>query len=370
LLERLFTALPAATRGAFAPGRVNLIGEHVDYSGLPVLPFAIQLGVAIAAAPQPGGTVTVRHRDTARFPEETFALADLPARKARGTWVDYVVAGLRLSPPPTGQVLLVDGDLPIASGLSSSSAAVCAAALLFVPPAVDRYALAEAARTAEQYVGTLSGGMDQATALLGREHHALHIRFRPLRADPVPVPHDLVVVVADSGIRAEKGGAAQQAYNDRVRQCAAAALLLGALPGGLLADVPGGTRAARAAALADPLLARRARFVFAESERVTAAVAALRAADLRRLGELLDASHAGLRDDYEVSHPRVDELVRAAKAAGALGARIVGAGFGGSCIALCERHGAAAVAERLVAAGAVMAFTATPSAGAISASRG
>jgi len=364
LLDPLLAQLPGATFGTFAPGRVNLIGEHTDYSGLPVLPFAIQLGVAIAGAPRPDDAVLVQNRDGARFPPETISLRELVHRPARGCWVDYVVAGLRLHPPEQGCELLVAGDLPIASGLSSSAALVCAAALLFAPPRFDRLALAERARLAEQYVGTLSGGMDQAASLLGQQGQALCIHFRPLRVELVPVPEHLAIVVADSGVRAEKGGAAQQAYNERVQQCALAASAMGALPGGLLADVPGGQRSARARRLPDPVLAARASFVFAEAERVAEAVAALRTGDLARLGALLDRSHAGLTDDYQVGHPAVDRLVRAAKSAGALGARIVGAGFGGCCIALCRAANASTVAAALQRAGAVAAFPVRPAAGA------
>lgn len=364
LLDSLFAAHPGSNRGAFAPGRINLIGEHTDYNGFPVLPFALPLGVAVVARPRHDDRLVVQNRDTARFPHETLALGDLPTRPRRGTWVDYVVAGLRLFPPASGAELLVAGDLPIASGLSSSSALVCASALLFAPERTDRRELAERARLGEQYVGTLSGGMDQAVSLLAVPPHALRIDFRPLRVEPIPLPADFAVVVADSGVRAEKGGMAQQGYNDRVRQCGAAAAALGAPPGGLLADVPGADRLARARTLADPLLARRAAFVFAEAARVEAAVAALQAGDLITLGRLLDHSHAGLRDDYEVSHPQVDALVSASRSHGALGARIVGAGFGGCCIALTTRSAAEQLATALRQSGATQAFVAVAGPGA------
>lgn len=363
-LRRLFEQLPDAAIGTFAPGRVNLIGEHTDYSGLPVLPFALPFGAAIAARPAAGAELTIAHRDAARFPCEHLPLAALNSRPRQGTWVDYVVAGLRCHPPDQGCELLVDGDLPIAAGLSSSAALVCAAALLFAPADADRLALAERCAVAEHYVGTAAGGMDQAAALLGVAGHALHLRFRPLRATPVPVPAHAAVVVADSGVRAEKGGAAQTAYNERVGQCRRAAELLGAPPGGLLGDVPEAHWPA-AATLADPVLARRAGFVFAEAQRVAAAVAALRAGDLPVLGRLLLASHRGLTEDYAVGHPAVDALVHAAQAAGALGARIVGAGFGGSAIALTEAGRGERLAAALREAGAKAAFVATPSAGAI-----
>lgn len=365
LLEALIARCPSPIAAAFAPGRGNLIGEHTDYSGLPVLPFALPFGVAVVASATAGDDVEVASVDPARFPPERIARRHLATRPRAGTWVDYVVAGLRLEPPPRGCRLLVHGDLPIAAGLSSSAALVCASALLFADDAVDRTGLAERAALAEQYVGTHSGGMDQAASLLGRAGHALLLEFRPLRARAVPVPEDLAVVIADSGVRAEKGGAAQRAYNERVAQCREAARQLGAPAGGLLADVAGAQRSARARELPDRVLARRAGFVFAEAERVYAAAEALAAGDLPALGALLDASHAGLRDEYEVSHPAVDALVAAARRHGALGARIVGAGFGGSAIAITRADDAERLAAALRAAGAVSAFHARPSAGAV-----
>lgn len=365
LLASTLAALPAATVGAFAPGRVNLIGEHTDYSGLPVLPFAIPLGLAVAAAERPWPAITVRSALPERYPAEVIPLAELQRRPRAGTWVDYVVAGLRLHPPPGGCELLVAGNLPAAAGLSSSSALVVASAMLFASDPMDRLGLAEQTRAAEHYVGTRSGGMDQATALLGQAGHALRITFRPLQARPIPVPAGLAVVVADSGVRADKGGAAQQAYNDRVQQCALAAAAMGALPGGLLADVPGAERERRARAIPDAVLAARAGFVFAEAARVDAAAAALAAGDLVALGALLDRSHAGLRDEYQVSHPAVDALVDVARAAGAAGARIVGAGFGGCCIALCRVERAEELARTLRQAGAADAFPVRPAGGAV-----
>jgi galactokinase len=165
----------------------------------------------------------------------------------------------------------------------------------------------------------------------------LRIDFRPLRTRAIALPPELVVLVAPSGVVAEKSGAAQAAYNQRVAECARAAGLLGAPAGGLLADVPGERRAERAAAFADPLLARRARFVFEEAARVEEAERCLARGEIEALGRLLDASHAGLRDLYEVSHPMVDALVLELRAAGAAGARIVGAGFGGCAVAVARR---------------------------------
>lgn len=344
--QRLNDLLPAATVIASAPGRVNLIGEHTDYNGLPVLPMAIDRRVWVAAGPLAAPVLRIRSVDPGRYPGEEVALEQLQQRARRGFWTDYVVAAARRRPPTRGVELLVAGDIPSQAGLSSSSALVVAC-MLALGPDGDRTALAEDARRAECYVGTLSGGMDQAICLLATPGHALRIDFRPLRAQRVKLPPEFGVVVAHSGVHAAKAGAARAGYNARVRQCAMAARQLGAADGGLLADVPGPDRQRRAARLADPVLARRARFVFAEAGRVEAAVDALRAVDLPTLGDLFNASHAGLRDDYEVSHPAVDALVRRALSSGAAGARIVGAGFGGCIVAVCERQRATDLAASL-----------------------
>ncbi len=340
----LLRELPDAQIIARAPGRVNLIGEHTDYNGFPVLPMAIDRSIWVAVARRSDSTLRIRSMEPSRYPPEDVPLAHLTDRLRTGTWIDYVIAAARCRPPAGGLEVVVGGDVPPEAGLSSSSALVVAS-LLALSPAGDRKELAEEARLAECYVGTLSGGMDHAISLLGRPGHALRIDFRPVRVVPVPMPEAVAIVVADSGIVAAKSGAAREAYNARVRQCMDAARLLGADDDGLLADVRPADR--RAHELADPILRRRAGFVFAEAERVDAAADALGAVDLPRLGRLLDASHAGLRDDYEVSHPAVDRLVEKACSAGALGARIVGAGFGGCIVALCERQTAADVVVAL-----------------------
>jgi galactokinase len=343
---RLLKMMPEAEVIARAPGRVNIIGEHTDYSGFPVLPMAIDRHAWIAARSLAEPVLRVRSVDPDRYPAEEVPLDALGARERAGTWVDYVVAAARCRPPEGGRELLVAGDVPAEAGLSSSSALVVASFLALGEPG-DRHELAEQARLAERYVGTLSGGMDQAISLLARSGHALRIDFRPVRTELVPVPAELAVIVANSGVRAPKSGAAQEGYNSRVRTCLSAARQLGAPRGGLLADVPGDDLRARASALPDPVTARRTRFVFEEASRVASAVEALRLGDLEALGTLVNASHAGLRDDYEVSHPAVDALVERARGTGALGARIVGAGFGGCLVAVCRQRVAADIVAEL-----------------------
>jgi galactokinase len=356
--EQILQALPDARVLSRAPGRVNLIGEHTDYNGFPVLPMAIDRSIWVAAAPRPEAVLTVRNIASDRYAAETIALGDLADRAPAGTWVDYVVAAARRRPPAGGLELVVAGDVPSEAGLSSSSALVVAAMLALGPPG-DRFELAEEARLAERYVGTLSGGMDQAISLLGRAGHALRIDFLPLRIESVPVPDQVGIVVAHSGIHAAKSGAAREAYNARVRECAQAARCLGAKEGETLAAVHPSRRSATGT-IEDSLLRRRARFVFAEAERVERAVNALRDADIATLGALLNASHAGLRDDYEVSHPAVDALVERALESGAAGARVVGAGFGGCIVAVCD----AAAAPDLCRDLGPEAWVFTPAAGA------
>ena len=333
--RRLLEALPDATVVVRAPGRVNLIGEHTDYNGFPVLPMAIDRSIWIATAPRADAALVVRSIDPQEYPSERIPLEEIASRPPAGTWVDYVVAAARRRPPASGLELVVAGTVPAEAGLSSSSALVVAA-FLAMGETGDRSELAEEARLAERYVGTLSGGMDQAIALLGQPGQALRIDFRPVRATAVQMPPEVAVVVAHSGVRAAKSGAAREAYNARVHECQAAARQLGAGEDGLLADVALRQRAA-VHELEDPLLRRRAGFIFAEARRVEEAVQALRCGNLPVLGELLNASHRGLRDEYEVSHPAVDALVERARGAGAAGARVVGAGFGGCIVAVCER---------------------------------
>ena len=317
-----------------APGRVNLIGEHTDYNGFPVFPMAIDRSVWVAVAPRAAPELRIRSVTPNQYPSEEVPLEQLGRRPPAGTWIDYVIAAARARPPSTGLELVVGGDVPPAAGLSSSSAMVVAS-LLALSPVSDRAALAEEARLAERYVGTLSGGMDHAISLLARPGHALRIDFRPVRVQAVRMPEALGVVVADSGVAAAKSGAVRDAYNERVRQCLSAARRLG-VDDGLLADVPESDR--RPDAIENPVVRRRASFVFDEAKRVEAAVAMLDSGDLHGLGALIDASHAGLRDQYEVSHVAVDRLVETARGAGALGARVVGAGFGGCIVAVCERQ--------------------------------
>ncbi len=358
LRSRLLQALPDARVIARAPGRVNLIGEHTDYNGYGVLPFAIDKNVMVAIAPREDWDVTLRSIDSETYSTTRIPIEDIPIRRPQKHWSDYVMAALRSFTPRHGLEMVIAGEVPTAAGLSSSSALVVAS-MLALHQTDDRLQLADWARQEERYVGVLSGGMDQAASLLSEPGHALAIDFRPLRFEAVPMPEDLAVLVINSGIKAEKGGPARNLYNERVMECSTAARQLGAPVGGLLADVPF-EQQGELDRIQDPVLRRRAGFVYAEAERRDAAVAAMKIDDIETLGNILSASHAGLRDDYEVSLPLIDELVDQTCKAGALGARIVGAGFGGCIVAVTRKNRIESIREQL--GQTVMEFT--PSAGA------
>ncbi len=295
---------------AFAPGRANLIGEHTDYNDGLCLPFAIESGITVAAEPRDDG--------------EILAPA-LPADDPylRGAVAELRAAGVGLS----GCTLEVAGDLPREAGLSSSAAlcvalvlALCAAARTAPPPPVELARLCS--RIESEYTGAETGLLDQLASLLGREGHALRLDMRSLEVEPVQVElGGHVLAVLDSGA---PRSLAASGYNERRDECRRAAELLGVES---LRDARDGS------GLPDPL-DRRVRHVLTENARVDAAVAALKSADTAALGELLDASHASLRDDYEVSVPELERAVAACREAGALGARIMGGGFGGSVLAL------------------------------------
>jgi galactokinase len=342
---------------ACAPGRVNLIGEHTDYNGLPVLPMAIDRNVLVAGAPRDDRRVRLANVDAAFGARQYVLEAQIPPFDG-GDWGNYhkaatqgLLALLGASALHGGD-FLVAGNVPAAAGLSSSSALLVGSALgllavneCVLPPAT----LAEPLAAAERYVGTLSGGMDQAVCLLGRAGHALRIDFDPLRTRAVRLPPGCTFVVCDSLVRAEKSGAARAAYNQRVAECRRACDVMAArvLPAGtarpahlgaLLRLVPQLDAAALidalAAAAAPRTIVQRARHVLSEAARVERAAHALAAGEWVTCADLLNASHASCRDDYEISCAELEELVAGARAAGALAARLTGAGFGGCTVNL------------------------------------
>ena len=319
--------MPPERARAFAPGRVNLIGEHTDYNGGLALPFAISQGVVVDAVANEDRRVRAHAVDLDE--EDDFGLDD----RARVTgWRAFVrgavavLADAGFAPP--GASVRIGGDLPRGAGLSSSAALEVALGLALLALAgreLDRLALARiCARVEHEWVGAQTGLLDQLASLYGEPDAALLIDFATLELETVPLElGDWRIVVLDSGERHEHAGGD---YNERRAECARACELLGVRA---LSEAD----ADAAASLPEPLC-KRARHVLSENERVRAAVAALRDADMPALGVLLNASHASLRDDYDVSTPAVEATVARLLAAGAAGARIVGGGFGGCVLGL------------------------------------
>jgi galactokinase len=315
---------------AFAPGRVNLIGEHTDYNDGLCLPFAIDRGVIVAANPLEGAAIEAHALDLAerdRFElGPDLAVGGAPTgwrRFVRGAAAELLRAGIELRPCR----LRIAGDVPRGAGLSSSAALSVSLCLAMgavagaEPP--GRVELARlCSRIERDWCGADTGLLDQLASLFGERGRALRIDMRGPVVDPVPL--DLaghVLATIDSG--ADRS-VATSGYNERREECRAACRALGVAS---LRDADGHE------GLPEPL-GRRVRHVLSENERVDATVAALASRDLVAVGRLLDESHRSLRDDYEVSVPAVEEAVRRCKRAGALGARIMGGGFGGSVLAL------------------------------------
>ena len=331
-----------------APGRVNLIGEHTDYNQGFVLPFALGAGVSVAAGRRGDGLIALSSRD-ARGAGVTVRLAEL-APGSIGGWAAYPVgvvwalaaAGYRVG----GVSIAVSADLAPGAGLSSSAALECATALALDELhqlAIPRRELAALARRAENdFVGVPTGIMDQSAALLCRAGHALLLDCRSGEGTAVPLDPaaaGLAFMLIDTRAR---HALTDGRYADRRRACEDAARALGVSSLREVTD-----DAAALAALADSELRHRARHVLTENRRVLEVARLLGAGQLARVGPVLTASHASLRDDFEVSWPEADAAVDTALAAGALGARMMGGGFGGSVIALVPGEYAAAITAAL-----------------------
>jgi galactokinase len=313
---------------AFAPGRVNLIGEHTDYNEGLALPFTIQLGVTVTARRLSGRTIEAAALDLGET--DSFDVGDRERGDGWRTFVrgavgELVAGGVELS----GARLEFGGDIPQGAGLSSSAALEVGLTLALLgladAPPPDRTELAKlCARIENDWVGAQTGLLDQLACLYGEPHHALRIDFRSLEITPVPLElGDHRLITLDSG---SPHVIASSGYNDRRAECGRAAELLG------LTSLSDATLE-MAETLPAPLN-RRARHIVTSNGRVEAAVAALERHDFDELGRLLDSSHRSLRDDYEVSTPEVEAAVERVKAAGALGVRLIGGGFGGHVLGL------------------------------------
>ncbi|WP_433266687.1 galactokinase [Micromonospora vinacea] len=344
-----------------APGRVNLIGEHTDYNEGFVLPFALPMRTVVAADRQDGDHWTVWSELSGEA--ITFGADDVaePGRVTGwGAYVAGVVWALREAGHPVpGARLAIASDVPLGAGLSSSAALESAvlAALLdlgelkLAPELQPRLAQ----RAENVYVGAPTGIMDQSAAIRCRAGHALFLDCRDESVEHIPFDLDaagLAVLVVDS--RAPHRHADGE-YAARRRSCEAGASTLGVAA---LRDVGIDQLDAALAQLDDEETRRRVRHVVTEDQRVLDTVALLRAARVRDIGPLLTASHVSMRDDFEITVPEIDTAVEAALAAGALGARMTGGGFGGCVLALIEADRADAIAAAVTEAYAERGFTA------------
>ncbi|MCP3973086.1 MAG: hypothetical protein GY720_01180 [bacterium] len=380
----------AATAVVNSPGRINLIGEHTDYCGLPVLPMAIAESIQFAASEraQPG-LIAVSTLDG--------AVIDSDSARAAPGWAKYVLAVLdQIQPlaPGRGAQLALDGDLPSTGGLSSSSALSvgCVIALNEVwDVGLDAEELVAAAVRAEQSAAIAGGAMDQTVIAFARPGHALRIDFDPSAHTHIPMPESFVWIAGYSGTKAPKGESAANSYNSFVLASRAAAALLGDAPDPSGETAPQLSRVrtadqesisalptisvAQAAAISQtdnlglPLdrqldLRISAEHVLSEADRVDAAEQAIRGADLEEMGRLMDASHLSLTR-YGASTPSLDRLVAAARNAGAAGARLTGAGFGGWAIALTTEERAMAVQAAMESACGGPILVATAEGGAL-----
>lgn len=380
-----------------APGRVNLIGEHTDYSGYPVLPMTIDRDIALVIAPTNGSDINLINEDS-RFPPRTFTLSGTIEPFRQGDWGNYVKAAIQEliregfvdQEKGRGFNAVVGGTIPGSAGLSSSSALVVASGLAFLAAnqvTIETPALAELLARAERYVGMEGGGMDQAISLLGNAGQALTIEFFPLRFTPIPLPPGAAIVVCNSLVQASKSTSAREAYNLRVVECR----LAGAMIASSLSKKLGRSVHARILADLTPSVLRctpeelertahetlgtyslsdiahrlgedasevqrrycsvkdgsfveeppggfkllqRYRHVVSEAARVERAAAALSSGSLDEFASLMNESHASCRDDYEVSCDELESLITIARSHGADGARLTGAGFGGCTVNL------------------------------------
>jgi len=403
-----------------APGRVNLIGEHTDYNMGPVLPCAIDKEIVFCLRKNDSAAITVNNVNP-KFSDLKFSISQLIDPYAKGNWGNYIKAGVKgiidhlqsndyhnLS-DLCGFDAVVSGTLPLAAGLSSSSALVVAAALSFVvinKLNIEKLEIAEICAKSEHFVGTAGGGMDQAASLLGKKNSFLKMEFNPLRIEPILAPDGLQLVLFHSLIEAEKSGRAREEYNRRVLECRMAVdhfeqyivneraikhspvnyigeikperfhmdeleldryvlKFLDQLPNSFtkseFSQALGSSEheiikkyqdILRSEHLAEPpggfKIKGRFKHVYTECRRVDYTVACLTENNLSELGGLLNASHQSLSRDYEVSLPEVDQLVKIILRNGAAGARIMGAGFGGMILAYTKNENKEQLIERTI----------------------
>lgn len=333
--ERIYGKSPEAA--GFAPGRVNLIGEHTDYNGGHVFPCAIQMGIFCAAARRGDGKLRFYSENFARDGIVEYSLGDL---SRKGVWADYPASVIRAfaafgHPIEGGADFCFASDLPDGAGLSSSAAleVVTATVLkeLFDLP-VTGQEIAKIGQLAEnRFIGVNCGIMDQFASAMGKHGYAILLNAGTLAYEYAPLG-DAALVIVNSGV---KHSLASSAYNDRRRECEAACRALGAQT---LCELTPEEFESKAHLIADPVCRRRAKHVIYENQRTLDGAAALKRGDLAAFGALMNASHVSLRDDYEVSCAELDFLAETAQRIGGVyGSRMTGGGFGGCTVSLMER---------------------------------
>ncbi|GAO81033.1 galactokinase [Sphingopyxis sp. C-1] len=358
---------------AFAPGRVNLIGEHTDYNDGFALPCAIECGTVVALSPRDDDCIEAASLDL-DSPLGSFTLGSAIAKADDGSWENHVRGIAAAMPlfdlPISAANVALAGNIPQGAGLSSSASLGVATALGFAAlagdDAPDRTRIARAAQWAEHhYVGCNCGLMDQLTVAFGEEGKALLIDCRKIETYAVPFPPGTAIMIVHSGVTR---GLVDSAYNERRQQCVAASHHYGVAA---LRDLDAATLEYAKSDL-DEISFRRARHVVAENERTHRFKDLMAAGDLTALGRAMRASHASLRDDFDVSLPAIDALVDCLNAAigAAGGARMTGGGFGGCVVAIFAQGRTSAVEAALAAfwrnAGMApqLAFLVSPSPGA------
>ncbi len=318
---------PSPAVRARAPGRVNLIGDHTDYTGGLALPMAINLHTIVTFSPD--GSDRVR---LASDLDPSQASVEVPVAAGRASmaavepaWARYVTGVAAAADVGTGGSGTVRSTVPMGAGLSSSAALEVAVALALGFQGSE-LELAKVCQLAERLaVGVPCGLMDQLTSVSGVAGHALLIDFTGLEVTPVPLPGDVEVFAVHSG---RPRRLASSAYAKRRLECEAAARVIGPLASAAPDTL---------SSITDPVIRRRARHVLSENQRVLSVTAALRSGDLAAVGKEMSASHTSLARDFQVSTPEVDELVVAlGSIPGVWGSRLTGAGFGGCVVALAR----------------------------------
>ena len=329
--RRIYGARPESW---FAPGRVNLIGEHTDYNLGFVCPIAIDLGCVAAAAPSGDGTLRVHSMN--RNETREWSVETIGREEPTGGWSDYVLGVARQIPDLKPVNLLVSSDVPTGSGLSSSAALEVSSAMALGARETG-VELAKLCRRAEnEFVGMPCGIMDQYASVAGIEGAAVLIDCRSLEIRPVRLPEGISILAVNSMVQHELGATA---YRTRVEECNAAAAEIG------VASLREAT-IEQVERLCDPVIRRRARHIVTDNQRALDFAEACAEGDISDIGRIFAASHRSMREDYEITCEEIDFLVEAAEATpGVVASRMTGGGFGG-CTVNLVRAGEEAEVER------------------------